>query len=507
MRMSRSRLALLCAAAVPFVAQYAGCSAGAEDGVGGETSSTGTSNDGGAGGATSNTGGSTTQNAGGGFVTSGGGMGGEGGMIINPCGTECGPIEICDGPGKGIDNDCDGTVDEGCNCGAGEVSSCFKGDPSYLDNPMYPACNAGSMSCTENGNWGPCLGGSHADSIDQCFSQSTQACHPIQAFPFQTVDLLDGTGTFSSDAISNSFTVACPMGVSPCPTVNGTNFQPIVSGEYTVTYTKTIMGGSMDTCTFPLYVGAKGLRVELSWNWGGSGKDIDLHLHEPGTTTPWAVSGYDQNFNDAPQDCGYANCKSYSYVPTQDPGAPNWFNPANMIPDPVNWYESPILEENLCYFAPQGAGAQWQAAGMGCHNPRLDIDNISCSGSDCYPENINVDYPPKNQWTRIGAFMFSSAPANGLTPNVKIYCNGELRADLGTTGFHVPESPVTWDTTQGRKWWMVADVVFIEDECSDVTCEVRPLYDNDNADGLKNPLYYTETQLQTQFGTPYAPLP
>lgn len=509
-RMSRSRLALLLVLGVPFVGQYAGCSAGAEDEVGGESPSTSSgNNDGGAGGSTNTTGGgSTTQNAGGGFVTSGGGEGGEGGTIINPCGTECGPVEICDGPGRGIDNNCDGEVDEGCQCGAGENSSCFKGDPSYLNDPMFPTCQPGNMSCTENGTWGPCLGGSHADAVDQCFNQSTQACHPINAVPFQTVDLLTGTGTFSSDAITSTFTVACPMGVSPCPAVSGTDFQALQSGEYTVTYTKTVMGGGMDTCEFPLYVGAKGLRVELSWNWGSSGQDIDLHLHEPMTTTAWSVGG-------ATQDCGYGNCKAYSFVPTLSSNAPTWFPANNMIPDPVNWYLAPVFEENLCYYSPQGYGATWQGGPNGCHNPRLDVDNISCtlsttdptSSNFCSPENINIDYPPKNQWMRVGAFMFSSFPANGITPNVKIFCNGALRAELGTTGFHVPESPIVWDSSQGRKWWMVADVAFVEDECSEVDCVVRPLYDNDNADGLQNPLYYTESQLSSQFGTPYAPLP
>jgi len=109
---------------------------------------------------------------------------------------------------------------------------------------------------------------------------------------------------------------------------------------------------------------------------------------------------------------------------------------------------------------------------------------------------------------RIGAFMFSSTPANGITPNVKIFCNGQLKADLGTTGFHEPDAPIVWDSTYGRKWWLVADVRFTPgDECTPVDCVVRPLYDNDNADMLKNPLYYTEDELETNFGLPYAPIP
>jgi hypothetical protein len=507
MRITRARLALLVCLGAGFAASPFGCSAGTTDDEGGEdpTSTTGT-NAGGNGGATNTGPTGSTNNQGGGFVTSGGGEGGQGGSIVNPCGTECGPVEKCGGINQGIDDDCDGNVDEDCPCGAGESDSCFKGDPSYLDNPLYPTCAPGTMACTENGTWGPCTGGSHADSLDECFAQSVEACHPINSVPFATVDLLTGTGTFSADAIASSFTVECPAGVDPCPMVSNTDFTALQSGEYTVTYTKTVQGGAMDTCEFPLYVGAKGLRVELSWNWGGSGKDIDFHMHRPQATTPWSVGGNSE-------DCGYANCKAGSFVPTQQAGAPNWFPPANVPPDPVNWYVAPTFEENLCYYAPQGLGMTWSNAMQGCHSPRLDVDNISCdlsvtdpnSGSFCSPENINIDYPPKNEWIRISAFMFSSSPANGLTPNVKIFCDGAQRAELGQYGFNNPEAPIVWDTTQGRKWWMVADVIFKEDECTQ-ECIVRPLYLNDN-EVDKLPLYYTEAQATSQFGQPYAPIP
>ena len=505
MRISRPRIALIVILG-GALAHEVGCSAGATDEVGGESpASTSGSANGGAGGANNNSSSDMSSSSMGGGFTTGGGEGGQGGTIVNPCGGECPPPgtpDECDGALQGVDDNCNGQVDEGCPCQPGQNDSCFKGDPSYLNNPMYPACAAGTMSCNENGEW-VCTGGNHADSIDACYAQSTQACHSIKSFPFQNVDLMTGTGTFSQDAISSSFTVSCPMGVNPCPGVNGNNFQPIVSGEYTVEYTKTIMGGSMEQCSFPLYVGANGLRVELSWNWGSGTKDIDLHLHEPGTTTPWEDDG-----TGATQDCGWGNCKVGDFVPTVSPTSPTWFDPNNMVPDPVNWFESPVLEENLCYYAPQGAGTTWQNAMLGCHSPRLDIDNVSCTLPNCFPENINVDYPPAGQWMRIGAFMYSSTPTAGITPNVKIFCNGQLKAELGTAGFHEPDAPIVWDSTQGRKWWLPADVRFTEgDECTPVDCVVRPLYDNDNADGLKNPLYYTEAELETSFGLPYAAIP
>ena len=161
-----------------------GCEAGT-DGTGGYGNNI---NNGGAGanaggtnvdGGNGNTGG----NGGSSFVTGGAGGEGQGGGIVNPCGTECGPIELCDGVNKGIDDNCNYLVDEGCPCNGGQASSCFKGDYSYLsaDNP---GCNAGTMSCTELGTWGPCIGGNHATPEELCFSADPDGCHPISAVPF-----------------------------------------------------------------------------------------------------------------------------------------------------------------------------------------------------------------------------------------------------------------------------------------------------------------------------------
>ncbi len=482
----------------------AACSAGTEQtggsngsgasGAGGE----GTGNGGASAGGSPSTGGS----GGNGFViTGGGGTGGGGGSIpVNPCGTECGDVELCDGIHKGLDDNCDGEVDEGCSCSSGQASSCFKGDPSYRDDP---GCNPGTMHCTELGSWGPCEGGNHA--TDNCFASDPMGCHPINGVPFGTVDLSTGTGNFddNADAGSGMYTVTCPTGVDPCPTPTGTDYSALQSGEYEVTYTKTV-NGVPDTCTFPLYVGARGLRVELSWNFGSV--DLDLHAKEPMSTEPWEVCG---GANSA--DCGWCNCKSYDY--TSNSG-PEWFPPGNVPPDPVNWYEDPVHDANTCYFAPRGEGTVWENAGMGCHNPRLDLDDISCSpgvtdpqsSSFCAPENINIDFPPKDQWIRIGVHHFSHSLSGPVFPNVKIFCDGALAADLGTAGFYNPEQPFQWNNSSDvRKYWLVADVLFHEDECVK-ECIVQPLYLAPDVDA-HIPIVLTEAEAESQNGPPYPPIP
>jgi hypothetical protein len=89
--------------------------------------------------ATDGTGLSTASGSGGAPATTSSGVGGidiilpDGGedaeddVTTNPCGSKCGPNELCDTDHLGLDDDCDGQVDEGCGCAAGQVHFCFKG--------------------------------------------------------------------------------------------------------------------------------------------------------------------------------------------------------------------------------------------------------------------------------------------------------------------------------------------------------------------------------------------
>jgi len=479
-------------------AALAACSAGTGDtttGVGGDGSGAGgpSTSPGSTGSANGGSDQGSTGSQGGGFVTSSG-TGGSGGSVpVNPCGTDCGPMELCDGIHKGLDDDCDGTVDEDCPCGAGQASSCFKGDPSYRTDP---GCFPGSMTCTENGTWGPCTGGNHA--TEMCFSADPMGCHPISAVPFATTDLVQGAGNFddNADPGTSLFEVACPSGVSPCPAVQGVSqFQALQSGQYDVTYTKKV-NGVTDSCTFPLYVGAPGLRVELEWNWGGFGKDLDLHLHKPvapsGSGQGWAPDSGDSAGS---ADCTWWNCTANDY---QTNSGPEWF------PAPVAWMKDPNFNENTCYFAPRGVGAQWQAIGKGCHNPRLDLDNVSCDvaltdpddSNFCAPENANVDLPPWGEWFRVGVFGYSvDSP---IQPTLKIWCDGALAAELGTSGFNAPVQMVD------RGMWLAADVLFKPaDACNSSQCVVKPIYANGDATA-KLPVVLDEAVVTGSFG-PAAP--
>ncbi|MRG96090.1 hypothetical protein [Polyangium spumosum] len=508
----------------PLVYVLAGFAAGAAIAAGCSATSPGNNFEPGKGGSGGEGGsGGTTESP-----TSSSGMGGEGGLfiptddggadappdvVVNPCGTKCGPTELCDPDHLGTDDDCDGEVDEACPCAAGQANPCFKGDPSYRGTP---GCFDGTMKCSENGSWSSCKGGVHA--TEGCFLNDTNACHPMQTAPFVNVGLKEGTGNFSADAVpgSETWTVTCPEGVSPCPAVGGASsddFKPLQSGEYTVTYKKGLPGGGTGMCTYPLIVGAPGLRVELEWehDLGDDGVDLDLHLHEPNNTQPWAVLGKSQV-------CTWSNCVFSDFDPPASLNAPQWF-PANATPpNPVAWYLDPVFEKNTCYFAPRGVGILWQQLGQGCHNPRLDLDNRGCDPLEtnpddadfCAPENINVDFPPKNQWFRVGVHYYSSdGKMYDVHPTIKVYCDGSLAAELGPKGYYDPESPITFTPVDGQnlpggnRFWMVADVAFREvNQCGTRGCVVKPLYSDEAA---KTPLLTYDDIAEQNFGPPYPP--
>jgi hypothetical protein len=231
--------------------------------------------------------------------------------------------------------------------------------------------------------------------------------------------------------------------------------------------------------------------------------DEDLHLHEPGSTEPW---GGDAG-ND--YDCAWSNCT----VSECGLGlCPAWFTGA-APPDPVAWRLSPVDEENTCYFAPQGQGAQWRTIGQGCHNPRLEMQNITCDplvldddNSDfCLPENINVEYPPREQWSRFAVHYYANhGQAYAVHPRVRVFCNGILVADLGPAGYYVPESPVTFSASDApTRFWSVADVLWRADG-QGVECVVRPLYTD--APG-RTPSISTVVEVKSAFAPPYPASP
>lgn len=80
-----------------------------------------------------------------------------------PIEPECLPAidsEYTSGLCNGLDDDCDGKVDEDCPCKAGEVQACFSGPRNFKN---IGTCKEGVQTCivtleSEFGTWGDCVG-------------------------------------------------------------------------------------------------------------------------------------------------------------------------------------------------------------------------------------------------------------------------------------------------------------------------------------------------------------
>jgi len=153
----------------------------------------------------------------------------------------------------------------------------------------------------------------------------------------------------------------------------------------------------------------------------------------------------------------------------------------------------------------------------GCHNPRLDLDNIVCDKNVtdpqdelfCAPENVNIDEPPMGLWTRIGVHYYGHCySGSDLHPTVTIYCGGAQVAQLGPAGNNAPvafpASGCGEDDGSNNTFWLVADVMAVEGMCGDTDCVVQPLYGDSSS---KTPLFSTGGEAKTKFGPACPPAP
>jgi hypothetical protein len=421
---------------------------------------------------------------------------------VDPCGPAvCGPTERCGptndgglGSGNGVDDDCDGRVDEGCLCQQGAMRACFAG-PS--DRRNVGRCRDGAMTCSELGLWADCTGGvgpvdescnGQDDDCDGMVDEGLEGCASALRCPayvsLRPLSELAVDGA-SIDPTARGFrwSLACPADVTSCPAIADPTARSIrvllaQSGRYSLTVSVERADGTSGECRVPVYVDGSGLRVELNWDTqggaGSAGADLDLHVAAIDRRRPTPATWFSND------DCYYATCKSPGGVVQWSLG-------------PTDARFAPTTDVTRCENAPPPWGARWRASGR-CWNPRLDTDTTQCDPtvrdprdpSYCFVENVSVDVPPEDVTFRVAVNYYrdhgtcaDSATGNDVSrPHLFIHCGAGVRAELGAVDSGGLVSMKCQDNrgVGSANWlWLAADVRFVTNACGVRDCVVVPL--------------------------------
>ena len=230
------------------------------------------------------------------------------GAMWGSCDGEVTPqTDRCDG----IDYTCTGVPGAGCACILGATRACYGGPPATRG---VGRCHDGTNTCVSGPTWSPTCAMEQQPVAEICSNSQDDDCDAlvdegcggtIMCPGHQTVlagqpivlsVTSSGISTYSWQILSAPTGGAAVATWAPnAPTAMTETFTPYIVGDYLIQVNGTDAGGRVVTCTFTVTALPHGMRVQLTWDGTG---DLDLHVHNQVTSSPWFNTTNDCFYSD-----------------------------------------------------------------------------------------------------------------------------------------------------------------------------------------------------------------